>query len=63
LIKLSAEEYIKSAAETARTLWGKEAEKARPHIEATAKSTHKVSTTPMKPEQEPVTRLSYGDTP
>ena len=41
----------------------KEAEKTRSHIEATAKSTHKVSTTPLTPEQEPVTRLSYGDTP
>ena len=60
---MSAEEYIKTATETAKALWGPEAEQVRNHIEATAKSTHTVSNTPLKPQTEPVTKLRYGETP
>lgn len=56
-------EYIKKAIETAKALWGPEAEEARKHIEATAKSTHTVSTTPLTPSIEPATKLRYGETP
>ncbi|MCW4012874.1 MAG: hypothetical protein NWF07_07770 [Candidatus Bathyarchaeota archaeon] len=60
---MSAMEYTESAIKTAKALWGTEAEKARNHIEATAKSTHTVSSTPLTPDLEPVTRLRYGETP
>jgi len=63
LIELSAEEYTESAITTAKALLGTEAEEARNHIEATAKSTYTVSSTPLTPELEPVTRLRYGETP
>jgi hypothetical protein len=58
---LSAEEYIKTTVETAKALWGPEAEEARNHIEATAKSTHTVSTTPLTPQIEPATKLRHGE--
>lgn len=60
---MSAKEYTESAKETAKALWGDEAEKARTHIEATAKSTYTVSNTQLKPDLEPVTRLRYGERP
>lgn len=60
---MSAEEYTESAILTAKALWGTEAEKARNHIEATAKATYKVSTTPLTPDIEPVTKQRYGEHP
>jgi hypothetical protein len=63
LVELSAEEYIESAIRTAKALWGKEAEEARKHIEATAKSTYIVSSAPLTPDIEPVTKLSNGEQP
>ena len=60
---MSVEEYTESAINTAKALWGDEAEAARNHIEATAKSTHTVSKTPLTPDLEPITRLRYGEHP
>ena len=54
-------EYTESAIRTAKALWGDEAMEARNHIEATAKSTYTVSSTPLTPELEPVTKLSNGE--
>ena len=54
---------MESAMKTAKAIWGTEAEEARNHIEATAKSTYTVSKTPLQPDLEPITRLRYGESP
>jgi len=55
-------EYIQMVKETAKAMWGPEAaEKFSEHIERTAAAVYAVSSYPLEPRLEPVTRFKPGE--
>ena len=56
-------EYVESAMEMARNMWGKEAEEMRQHIEATAGAVWRVSEAELSPMTEPVTKMRHREKP
>jgi hypothetical protein len=56
-------EYIHMVKETAKAMWGPEADdKFGENIERTASAVYAVSNYPLEPGVEPVTRMKPGDT-
>lgn len=55
------DDYKKAMMETARVVWGEEAEQAKPHIEAVAESVWRLGELELQPKLEPVTKLRHGE--
>ncbi len=58
-----AKEYVQQTLETARGIWGEEAEKMRQQIETTAAASWRVWRTELSPMTEPATRLRHREQP
>ena len=58
-----AGEYVKQTMETARGIWGEEADKMRQQIETTAAASWRVWRTELSPMIEPATRLRHREKP
>ena len=55
--------YIESMMETARELWGEEADEMRQHMETTAAAVWRNSQVTLSIETEPATRLRHREYP
>jgi hypothetical protein len=52
--------YVQRVLESARSMWGSEdVEQFKDHITRTAQAVYSVSTYPLEPEKEPVTKLRH----
>ena len=56
-------EYVRQTLETAKGIWGEEAEKMRQQIETTAAASWRVWRTELSPMMEPATRLRHREKP
>jgi len=56
-------EYVRQTLETAKAIWGEEAEKMRKQIETTATAAWRVWRTELSPMTEPATRLRHREQP
>ena len=58
-----AGEYIRQTLETARGIWGEEAQQMKQQIETTASAAWRVWRTELSPMTEPATRLRHREQP
>ena len=58
-----AGEYIRQTLETARGIWGEEAQQMKQQIETTASAAWRIWRTELSPMTEPATRLRHREQP